>query len=739
MSGTSLEEGWHAIDLHVHTPASKDYRGKKDDEEYKSILKQAVDYTTDDKEPDNGTKLKLIAITDHNTVDGFKSILRVKQETSNLIKMLSNRNPGHEIIKELREEESLFNNIHVLMGIEIKTYPGVHILAVFHESVLPEEVEAFLSEGLEGNFGVLKGDPEPMLKWNIPQTFNELEKYFQHKCFIIAPHVDSNYGLYEALKNLPPARVEAFKHHMLKGISFNSIENRDRIRLMLQGQDYKRKSPLAFIQSSDFHGQKGYEIGFMHTKLNFGQKKINYNSISELLNNDSNVKCSADTVADTYMKLIKNKDILKINSSEDNRLTIRKDDYNNLSEYVCAFYNTNGGIVDISGNVKSEIDKTDILKNLEEQLGEILSERIKQEKFTFGMRTLQMSNSKYKALIRFDRSKKLNMSEGVVYTIKDGKPVPATANEIEFIVTTNLQNKYIINAENSLNQLSYEAKRLAEAQISYPILAKCDSNYQNRFKKLFDYKLLDINEPIDELERLTNKHVNGTPNGNLEVSISKTPTRFKDSYVRFTVPTFNVDMSKIEINKHAIFNEKGGILIVFGGGIYISNAKKHLHITRPTFCISKKSDETNLNIMAAWFKSSYFIWHCLTVLGAEDMFQLLMQRERKIPILKEENINNIKFEVDNYLNNILIEEDKILREINKLEDKKEDKKNIENAIMKHNKMINGICFEIDILFLKSLNITEGQAISIYKALDNLDIYDFGVSENKEQKDKLAKL
>ncbi len=42
MPDISREEGWYAIDLHVHTPASKDYKGRKNEDEYKDIIKKAV-------------------------------------------------------------------------------------------------------------------------------------------------------------------------------------------------------------------------------------------------------------------------------------------------------------------------------------------------------------------------------------------------------------------------------------------------------------------------------------------------------------------------------------------------------------------------------------------------------------------------------------------------------------------------------------------------------------------------
>lgn len=61
------KEEFVKVDLHIHTPASICYKGKKDDEEYLRILRTA-------KKKD----LRVIAITDHNSILGYNSLLRLK-------------------------------------------------------------------------------------------------------------------------------------------------------------------------------------------------------------------------------------------------------------------------------------------------------------------------------------------------------------------------------------------------------------------------------------------------------------------------------------------------------------------------------------------------------------------------------------------------------------------------------------------------------------------------------------
>ncbi len=54
---------WYAVDLHIHTPASSDYQEKN--VEFLDILKQA-----------DAKGVSVIAITDHNTVAGYRKLMR---------------------------------------------------------------------------------------------------------------------------------------------------------------------------------------------------------------------------------------------------------------------------------------------------------------------------------------------------------------------------------------------------------------------------------------------------------------------------------------------------------------------------------------------------------------------------------------------------------------------------------------------------------------------------------------
>ena len=54
----------YKAELHIHTPASKCYKGGKELTEYIKIVERAYELG-----------LKIIAITDHNSIEGYKTIL----------------------------------------------------------------------------------------------------------------------------------------------------------------------------------------------------------------------------------------------------------------------------------------------------------------------------------------------------------------------------------------------------------------------------------------------------------------------------------------------------------------------------------------------------------------------------------------------------------------------------------------------------------------------------------------
>lgn len=104
------------IELHVHTPASHDYvyTNKNNDEEieYKLLIEKIV-----------ASDLDVIAITDHNNINGFEKIMK--------------------IISENEDIKSRIKNKLLLPGLEVDCY-GNHFLVIFDNAIDIEKIKSFI-------------------------------------------------------------------------------------------------------------------------------------------------------------------------------------------------------------------------------------------------------------------------------------------------------------------------------------------------------------------------------------------------------------------------------------------------------------------------------------------------------------------------------------------------------------------------------------------------------------------
>ena len=106
---------WVAADLHLHTPASGDYQERE--VSYLDILRTA-----------QGRGLQIIALTDHNTVAGYRRIQEELEQLELLEKLGRIRNDERERLAEFRR---LLTEVLVLPGFEFTATLGFHILGIF--------------------------------------------------------------------------------------------------------------------------------------------------------------------------------------------------------------------------------------------------------------------------------------------------------------------------------------------------------------------------------------------------------------------------------------------------------------------------------------------------------------------------------------------------------------------------------------------------------------------------------
>ena len=254
------------IDLHVHTPASHDfvYKPLSKEEAYLNLLNEAIE-----------KDIRIIAITDHNTFEGVKTVRKILQKA------------------ELAQK---YNRLLILCGIEITCF-SKHLLAIFPDSFREKQQDDFLDE-----IGIDLGDrgSEDALADNLGPALL-IQKIEKVGGFAILAHADNNKGfLHEFcegtthdcdLKFTGKSLAKIIKSTGLLGIQCNSDANKEKLKFKLCNKDYTREgSPLAYIKCSDCHGicingeyksKSGRTVGSVFTEVKMSE--ISFESLKMAL------------------------------------------------------------------------------------------------------------------------------------------------------------------------------------------------------------------------------------------------------------------------------------------------------------------------------------------------------------------------------------------------------------------------------------------------------------------------
>ena len=149
------------MDLHVHSPASKDYIYSEEnidiEEEYKKFINKFAE-----------SDLDVIAITDHNTIEGYKKI--------------------KEIINKDEDLKEKLNRKYIMLGIEITCFAR-HFLVYFTEKMSISKVEEFVRRcGIDNE----KDNDKASADRVTPLTLCEIAG--EYDAFVCLPHADGDKG-----------------------------------------------------------------------------------------------------------------------------------------------------------------------------------------------------------------------------------------------------------------------------------------------------------------------------------------------------------------------------------------------------------------------------------------------------------------------------------------------------------------------------------------------------------------
>ncbi len=714
-----LEKPFKA-DLHVHTPASRDFHLKKTDkieEEYLAILKMA-----------KRQKVSILGITDHCSIDGYIKFLRIKQGLDNEL----HADVPPEQKKSIEKKIKLFENIFIIPGVELKTRDGVEYIILFDPDNPVKRIQSFISNlDFDMSHDIVETPSTDLTKR--AKKFGGIN---------IAAHVDSDKGVYNTTISNPTMRMSLFKDPSLDGMHFNSSVTRDKIESYLQDPHYRREDTLTFIKCSDFHNRPGEKVGkeaayFKLSKRNFPELvKAFQNPIERV---SSPATFDINRILDTLL-------------SKENKLCIESlgnSTKTQFLQYASAYSNSDGGYILIGISDKKNIkgiEETNIpsvLKCLVKFLMNELDPRLfplpDVTPYTYGQKIVFSI-----FFPRYDDSIVLVKSEHSAYELRQNKPVVASSAAIMNIVIQKVRLECLTHLESNRSlkeKLVSDIKGIEDSLIIYPLFKKVVMD--GRSLLYFDHNP-SIVPPSDltvGFKRKTSQYPNGNPTGTTLI-LEHTKPRYEDIILRYSAATYRG--KNISGTKEENSFEKG-CMVLYGGAVHVLNHSVRrviptLEVGEFAVIVKVRSSLQKTwptEYIMAFLKSSPFLWYAWEKYREFNLVKRQTFLDLRIPSVDK----GTRFRIATLVRDLCEYEKSYLRAANKIEkeqskriskeQKKELHEKIRNLTDSCNSKIAETSSKIDKLLYEKLNINEEEQEIIKGTLERQDLYVTGSSTRKQ--------
>ena len=571
-----MENNFVKVDLHIHTPASSCYKGERSDDEYLRILRQA-----------KAQELKVISFTDHNSIEGYETLLKLKERIISEKRSLSSITDSEQAKRRLQILENdlkIFDNILILPGIEFEVSNGIHLLIIFNDTVPVEQITKFLVDSgySPDNFGA--EETSNLSNWDIFTLFEESKKY---DCIVIDAHTDSNKGILNTIPQGTP-RANCFRSPQLSAVCYKSEEQKEKLQNIIKtSREYYRTIPLAFLKFSDSHVADTVGLPSTWVKL----EKISFDSLKNTFSNPSElVSTEEPSITKILDDLTKSPNSFGIPdlSTESQEL---------IGKYTCALSNSEGGYILLGvtpnrGKVGIPVKDTsnrESFTELIDQMFDCFQGVEPSPRLSLNIYPLQ--DNKVIISIHISKSSTLvNLKEdGLVYSIKGNTVSVLSASDIEYLIEDKVVKEIESKINRRLQSVENDCHLIKNLFSSLPIIRFFDKNSKDARLKPSLENSVDLNP--DDIKKLKKIVYNGTSRGTLFHLIESQSPRLPYTYLRYTLPLFTIR----NINRPSIPRET--IYVIPGGGIYYSNRDY------PFF------SERYGQIIKLYNKSRFEIWH----------------------------------------------------------------------------------------------------------------------------------
>ncbi len=233
----TAQRQWYRMDLHLHTPASADY--KQPNVTYLDLLKRAAERNLD-----------VIAFTDHNTARGYARLYEEIEFLESLERLKRLHDDERQRLEEYRR---LRERILVLPGFEFTATLGFHLLAVFPPETTVRELEHLLlslrvpAEKLDQGSGEVGATTDALTAYRMIAEAGGMA---------IAAHANSSHGV--AMPGFDfggQTRIAYTQDAHLLALEVTDLDSRSRRRTAAFFSGTKPEYPrrMHCIQGSDAH------------------------------------------------------------------------------------------------------------------------------------------------------------------------------------------------------------------------------------------------------------------------------------------------------------------------------------------------------------------------------------------------------------------------------------------------------------------------------------------------------
>jgi hypothetical protein len=336
---------WYRADLHLHTPASADYQ--EPTVGYIDILRRA-----------DALGLDIVAITDHNTVNGYAAMLR---EVERLTYLQTLGRAHADELRLLAEYRRLLEKILVLPGFEFTATFGFHIIGIFSPQTPIRVLEHLLMALNVPPQALDIGNSEVGASSDVLTAYRMIS---EAGGICIAAHANSTHGV--AMVGLDfggQTRIAYTQDRYLHALEVTDLTKKDKrtTARFFDGTKAEYPRKMRAIQGSDAHrldsvrDKNGRVIspGIGERVTEFLLPERSFNALLDLFQSGDFSRSRAyqpNHKPQDYVQLAREEGPSVIQAFHES--IERKDALNAIICDVCAFANTNGGTlyIGVSGD-----------------------------------------------------------------------------------------------------------------------------------------------------------------------------------------------------------------------------------------------------------------------------------------------------------------------------------------------------------------------------------------------------